>query len=116
MTALRARMETEKTAVSLAYFKERSGELVAMGAELLTEGRKAGWAQCNEKMLALVRAKLLKLDTATIDPDLSTTEEAANVISIEDCPDPTDCSNEPTKGSSADPEGNQDELDKDLEG
>ena len=41
LATLRARIEAKKTAVSLAYFQERSNELVAMGAELLTEGKKA---------------------------------------------------------------------------
>ena len=42
MAELKARIEAEKTAASLAYFQERSEELVNMGVELLTEGREAG--------------------------------------------------------------------------
>ena len=54
LVALKVGVEAEKTA---AYFQERSEELVAMGAKLLIEGWEAGWAQCKEKMLALVKAK-----------------------------------------------------------
>ena len=39
---IRAGVEAAKAAAAQAYFQERSEELVAMGAELLTEGRAAG--------------------------------------------------------------------------
>ena len=50
-----------------------------MGAELPTEGRKAGWAQCKERMLTLIKEKLLELDPALIDPNLAMTEGAKHV-------------------------------------
>ena len=115
LATLRAGMEAEKTAASLAYFQERSEELVAMGAEFLTEGREVGWAQCKEKMLALVRAKLPELDIALTDPDLATVKEAADGTSAEAFPDAAGRLNEPTRGSGGlDPEGRQDEVVKDL--
>ena len=60
-----------------------------MGAELLIEGRTAGWAQCKEKMLALIKAKLPELDTNLIDPNLMTSEEAEDVTPPKDRLDPT---------------------------
>ena len=48
-----------------------------MGAELLTEGRAAGWAQCKEKMLSLIKARHPDLDPALVDPDAAPAEEVA---------------------------------------
>ena len=39
MATLKEGVKTEKRATSLAYFQEKSKELVAMGAKLLIEGR-----------------------------------------------------------------------------
>ena len=64
MAVLKAEVETEKTTASLAYFQERLEELVAMGAELLIEGREAGQAQCKEMILALYKAKFPDLTPA----------------------------------------------------
>ena len=38
LASLKEEMEAEKTVGSLAYFQERPEELVAVGAELLTQG------------------------------------------------------------------------------
>ena len=68
-------VDAAKTAAAQTYFQERSEELVAMGAELLTEGRVTGWAQCRERMLNLIKAKLPNLDPALVDPDSACIEE-----------------------------------------
>ena len=67
-------------------------------------------------MLALVKAKLPELETALLDLDLTIVEEAADGTYAGACPDPTERLNEPTKDSSLDPEGKQDEVVKDLAG
>ena len=87
---MRVGVEAKKTVSSLAYFQERFEELVNMGAELLTEGREAGWAQYEERMLELFKAKFPELDTAVIDPDLAMTEEATVLTSPKACTVPTD--------------------------
>ena len=56
-------------------------------------------------MLDLIKAKLLEMDTATIDSDLVTTEETADITSAEAHPDPASRPNETTKDSSANAKG-----------
>ena len=63
--------EAEKTSAVLAYFEERSDELVSMGSGLMKEGRDAGWSQCKDRVLALFKVKFPDLDPSQIDPDVT---------------------------------------------
>ena len=87
---VRAGVAAVKTAAAQAYFQERSEELVTMGAELLTEGRTAGWAQCRERMLSLIKARLPDLDPALVDPDSAPAEEVTPGPKEADPADPQD--------------------------
>ena len=106
MAELRVGIEAEKNAASLAYFQERSEELVNMGGELLTEGREAGWAQYKERMMGLFKAKFPELDAAAIDPNLKILEKATVLTSPKARTVPADFLDAATKGvlsSKADP-------------
>ena len=105
LAALKVGVEVEKTTASLAYFQERSEELFAMGVELLIEGRTAGWAWCKERMLALITAKLPKLDTALIDSDLATVGGIVDGSSVGGLSDPVGCPDEQSKGALPNLEG-----------
>ena len=75
MAALKEGLEAEKVVASLAYFEEKSEELVAMGAELMKEGREVGWSQCKGKILAFFKAKFPDLDPSQIDLNIPPIEE-----------------------------------------
>ena len=97
MAALKEGIKVKKTTASLAYFQERLEELVAMGSELLIEGREVSQHKCKERVLALFKAKFPEIVSSQIDPDLCPAEDLeSSTLFADPLYDPNRHSDEPT--------------------